>query len=321
MKTDRRGFLLAAAAFGAVGATRAWAQGLRISPIREGGVDEQLKITPIEITAGASAPFKALHFSDTHLNFWDVQDFFGNPKKEEHFGQRWVRFPQALNSLYATIDYAASRNLMMLHTGDLMDWNTRANRNVVERNLKGRDFFYAIGNHEYHSSQGKQPEMTHAEARDAMRKAVGNDLTVASKVVNGVNIVAFDNGEMRLREETVARVKAEFAKGLPVVLMCHIPPTYTPKFLENGLAMKRQILRGQGVPEEQLAKMRKSGPIEPHYDERTREFYGWLREQKALKAILCGHTHVEEQDWFSETAQMYVAGGNYEGCGYEVTFC
>ena len=318
---NRREFLLATAAFGALSAARG-AQGrpLKVSPIRGGGADEVLKITPIEIRVGAGAPFKALHFSDTHLNFWDVQDFFGNPQKEEHFGQRWVRFPQALNSLYATIDYAESRKMMLLHTGDLIDWNTRANRNVVERNLKGRDFFYALGNHEYHSSAGKAPEMSHAEARGAMQRVVGNDLTVASRVVNGVNIVAFDNGEMRLREETVARVKAEFAKGLPVVLMCHIPPTYTERFLENGLAMKRQILRGQGVPEEELAKLKRSGPIEPHYDERTMGFYGWLREQKALKAILCGHTHVEEQDRFSETAQMYVAGGNYEGCGYEVTF-
>ncbi len=162
MTVNRRSFLLAAAAFGSV---RAFGGGLKVSPIREGGVDEVLKITPVEIKVGASAPFKALHFSDTHLNFWDVQDFFGNPQKEEHFGQRWVRFPQALNSLYATIDYAASRNMMLLHTGDLMDWNTRANRNVVRRNLAGRDFFYALGNHEYHSSQGKMPEMTHTEAR------------------------------------------------------------------------------------------------------------------------------------------------------------
>lgn len=322
MQTNRREFLVAAAAFGAVGlpATLRAERLLKISPIREGGVDEILKISPIEINAGASAPFKALHFSDTHLNFWTVQDFHGNPAKEKHFGQRWVRFPQALNSLYATLDYAERRGLMLLHTGDLIDWNTQANRNVLARNLKGLDFFYALGNHEYHSSKGLLPEMTRPEARAAMQKVIRNDLTVASKVVNGVNFVAFDNGELNLREETVARVKAEFAKGLPVVLMCHIPPTYTPKFLENGLAMKRQILRGQGVPEEQLAKMKKSGPIEPSYDGRTSSFYGWLREQKALRAILCGHAHVEEQDRFSDTANMYVAGGNYEGCGYEISF-
>ena len=104
------------------------------------------------------------------------------------------------------------------------------------------------------------------------------------------------------------------------VLECGTAKYWNAFFLDNSLAMKRKILRGQGVPEEELAKLKRPGPIEPYLDERTSAFYGWLREQKTLKAILCGHAHVEEQDWFSETAQMYVAGGNYEGCGYEVTF-
>ena len=38
------------------------------------------------------------------------------------------------------------------------------------------------------------------------------------------------------------------------------------------------------------------------------------------KAILCGHTHIAEVDGFSETAKMYVAGGNYEGRAYEIVF-
>ncbi len=49
-------------------------------------------------------------------------------------------------------------------------------------------------------------------------------------------------------------------------------------------------------------------------------FWDWAREQSALKAVLCGHTHVEERDRFSDTADMYVAGGNYEGFAYEITF-
>ena len=60
-------------------------------------------------------------------------------------------------------------------------------------------------------------------------------------------------------------------------------------------------------------------PADSH-DEKTRAFYAWLRERKDLKAILCGHTHYAEIDDFSETAKMYVAGGNYEGRAYEITF-
>ena len=327
MQHSRRGFIGSLAAFGAaagaVGAAKsasASEKQLKISPIRNGGADEILKVTPLEIRVGAKKPFKILHASDTHLNFWDVTDFFGNRQKEDFFGTRWVRFPQALTSFIATIEYAESRSLPLFHTGDLIDWNTLGNVKVCARTLKGTDMFYALGNHEYHSSDGKAPALSAEAARERVAGFVRNDLTVASRVINGVNFVAFDNGEKNLREETVRRVEAEFEKGLPVVLMCHIPPTYTPAFIKNGLAMKKQILRGQGVPEEALAALRPGGPIEPSYNARTMGFWNKMREQKLLKAVLCGHTHVEESDRFSDTADMYVTGGNYEGFAREITF-
>jgi len=296
------------------------ARPLKMSPARKGGDGNVLKISSFEIKVGASNPFKILHVSDTHLNFWDVADFFGNAEREDFFGKRWVRFPQALNSLLATLDYAREKGLPLFHTGDLMDWNTRGNVNVCAQVLKGVDMHYAIGNHEYHSSDVKSPALSSEGARARVAGFVANDLTAASRVINGVNFVAFDNGEKNLREETVRRVKDEFGKGMPVVLMCHIPPTYTPKFLENSNAMRAWILRGQGESEEVIAKLPFPQPIEPSYNTRTRGFWDWAREQEALKAVLCGHTHVEERDRFSDTADMYVAGGNYEGFACEITF-
>ena len=60
--------------------------------------------------------------------------------------------------------------------------------------------------------------------------------------------------------------------------------------------------------------------IERNYNGLTMGFWDWARGQKLLKAVLCGHTHVEERDRFSDTADMYVAGGNYEGFASEITF-
>ena len=227
MNFSRRGFIASLAALGVAGAPRLWAETppLKIQPIRGGGVDSVLSLTKIEIPVGAEAPFSALHISDTHLNFWNVADFAGNAKSEAHFGRRWVRFPQALASFTATLDYAAGRALPIFHTGDLLDWNTAANRAVLARTLKGENMFYAIGNHEYHSSKSSVAEaLTGEQARDSLKRIFGCDMTVASRVKGGVNFVAFDNAEVNLRAETMARVKAEFDKGLPVVLMCHIPP-------------------------------------------------------------------------------------------------
>ena len=320
---SRRGFLSSLAAFGVAGVPRLRAETmpLKMQPIRGGGADSVLDITRIELPVGATKPFGALHFSDTHLNFWEVADFCGNVPKEKHYGRRWVRFPQALQSFYASMDYAAERGLMMLHTGDLLDWNTRANRSVLARAIKGVDIHYAIGNHEYHSSESsKIPKMTHPEARQSLERIFGGSLTISSRTVNGVNFVTYDNGEVNLREETVAGIKAEFAKGLPVVLMCHIPPMYTKLFLDNAVVSRRKILLGQGETESKIAALPYPKPEQRRYDARTSAFYDWLRGQKQLKAILCGHTHVQERDRFSDTADMIVAGGNYEGCACEIRF-
>jgi hypothetical protein len=320
---SRRGFIASLAALGVAGAPRLWAETppLKIQPIRGGGVDSVLSLTKIEIPVGAEAPFSALHISDTHLNFWNVADFAGNAKSEAHFGRRWVRFPQALASFTATLDYAAERALPIFHTGDLLDWNTAANRAVLARTLKGENMFYAIGNHEYHSSKSSVAEaLTGEQARDSLKRIFGCDMTVASRVKGGVNFVAFDNAEVNLRAETMARVKAEFDKGLPVVLMCHIPPVYTEKFLDNAVRSRREILLGQGESQAHIATLPRPKPVQLRYNRETAGFYEWLRGRKELKAILCGHTHAEERDRFSDTAEMIVAGGNYEGRGYEITF-
>jgi UDP-2,3-diacylglucosamine pyrophosphatase LpxH len=60
-------------------------------------------------------------------------------------------------------------------------------------------------------------------------------------------------------------------------------------------------------------------PADRH-DERTKAFYDWLRTRRDLKAILCGHAHWAQSDRFSDTAKMYVAGGNFEGQANEIVF-
>ena len=280
-----------------------------------------LKVKPLEINLGIGKAFKAFHFSDTHLNFFDAVDFAAvDEKKQKHFHYRWCRFPQALESFYASLDYARERRLSLLHTGDLIDFVTEGNERVLRHNVQGLDLFYAIGNHEYQSRAPEHYDSDEAGMRARLQPIFGNDLTVASRVIGGANFVAFDNARHQLREETIARVKAEFEKGMPVVLMCHIPPTYTLKFRENSRRAKKIIGVGMGGDPASYDKAPLPGNPADSHNEQTRAFYDWLRARKDLKAILCGHTHYAEIDDFSETAKMYVAGGNYEGHAYEITF-
>jgi len=283
--------------------------------------EEVLKVEPIEIDLGLGKAFKAFHFSDTHLNFFDAVDFCAvDRKKKDHFHSRWVRFPQAVQSFYASLDYARKRNLPLLHTGDLVDYVTEGNERFLAHNLEGRDVHYAIGNHEYQTREPEHYDPEPAKPRERMQRFFRDDLTVSSRIIGGANFVAFDNARANLRDETIAGVKAEFAKPYPVVLMCHIPPFYTAKFRDNSRLAHQRISRGLGASEADVAKTPRPGNIWDTYDRKTRELYTWVQAKPQLKAILCGHTHVSETDGFSETAQMYVAGGNYEGRAYEITF-
>ena len=108
----------------------------------ETGIENEsvLKVEPLEIDLGLGKAFKAFHFSDTHLNFFDAVDFSAAERpKKDHFHRRWVRFPQAVQSFYASLDYAKRRNLPLLHTGDLVDFTTDGNDRFLGHNLNGLD--------------------------------------------------------------------------------------------------------------------------------------------------------------------------------------
>ena len=46
----------------------------------------------------------------------------------------------------------------------------------------------------------------------------------------------------------------------------------------------------------------------------------FLKSNRQLKAVLCGHLHFAHAERFSETAMQYVAGGHFNGEGYEISF-
>ncbi len=312
---NRREFLgLGAGAF----AANAFAE-LRV--FETGIADESvLKVEPLEIDLGLGKAFKALHFSDTHLNFFDAVDFSAVERsKKDHFHRRWVRFPQAVQSFYASIDYARKRNLPLLHTGDLVDFTTDGNDRFLGHNLNGLDLHYAIGNHEYQTRSPEHYDPEPEKPRKRLQRFFRGDLSCSSRIIGGANFVTLDNARQNVREEVVSAVKAEFERPFPVVLMCHIPPFYTAKFLANSAQSKYQIARGLGhdVRREDFKPGRN---VWDSYDQTTRDFWTWVQAKPKLKAILCGHTHIAEVDGFSETAHMYVAGGNYEGRAYEITF-
>jgi len=280
-------------------------------------IRKHMKVTPLEIAVGAKNPFKIFHFSDTHITCWGPKDI-RDEKDFQLYERRSKHFNTAMASLAASIAYAKKQKLPMFHTGDLLDFESEANLDAVRTTFRGEDFFFAVGNHETagHWSRKWAPRNAEAarEQRTRMERVFPNPLMVASRVNNGVNFVAFDNSgqsDWEL-EDVFAKVKAEFAKGLPVVLMCHMP-FYTEGIFEE--TVKRKQVKAEDFNNAWVAGV----PGKP-YPAGLTALMKWVKTQKLLKALLCGHTHFEYRDEIAEGVTQYVAGGNYEGCAYEITF-
>ena len=302
-------------------------------PLEDNLIREYLQPTPLKLSVGAEKPFTAIHFSDTHVCIMDAADILSGTSKElrlyearNHgmFGSGG--FPFAVPSLAATIAYARRRNVPMLNTGDLFDFRSEANIAAIAHSFKGLDVFSSLGNHEGHGLHAKGMNPQKPAEEDALRKryeaAIGNPLVVASRVINGVNFVAFDNCEMArfIRDAQFKMIQDEFAKGLPTVLMCHMPP-FSRELHEAVCECHRQrkrpepaekSLRGYYMMGEDFGKTKASAPMS--------SLLSFLRGQKNLKAILCGHLHFEWQGTFGDGVPVVVAGRNFNGECYEISF-
>ncbi|MBR4937403.1 MAG: hypothetical protein IKZ22_00835, partial [Kiritimatiellae bacterium] len=101
-------------------------------PIRQKLVEKYLKVSKLTLNVGASKPFSALHFSDTHVSLSDAKDILeGNERSLTLYEARRPRFPISLQTLAATIAYAEMRGIPLLNTGDLFDYRSDANISCI----------------------------------------------------------------------------------------------------------------------------------------------------------------------------------------------
>ena len=275
-----------------------------------------LSLNRVSLKVGAGKPFQIIHISDTHFSFCDKRD---NERKMKLAAARMFDMEQrrAEHYLDEAIRNATERNAMLVHTGDLIDFTSEANLDAVVEHFAGIDAFVCAGNHEFSQYVGEAREDAayKAVSYDAVQAAFPNDLTFASKVVNGVNFIAFDNVYYNFTQSQFEAFEREVEKGLPIVVLCHVP-LYSPGLFRRCL--KRQ--RGRcaflcGVPDSLMKGYQRGWAVQQKTDAVTAEFIKRLRSEPLLKAILCGHIHCTETDRFSQTAVTSVAGPNFIGRG------
>jgi len=275
--------------------------------------------TRLEIRVGATKPFKLLHLSDSHIAQMNSRDLAKADEVElKWYEGRRRHFETAATGLAAALLYARVKKLPILHTGDLVDYLSDANCNIARHDLEGFDCLYAIGNHELAGTRRPGPKRRQlAAARAKSEPYFPNPFMLQSRVINGVNFVAFDNVGMceDVWEEQFSAIRSEFAKGLPVVMAYHIP-FYAEALADDIMNAKGyKPAKRSDIGEGWLAAC-PGKPAQPI----NAKLAVWLREQKNLKALLCGHLHHELQVPFTDVVKQYVAGATYMGNAYEIDF-
>lgn len=320
MKLDRRDFLASAFAGGVF---------LASSSLRAFAADDRLPLGSLSLNylrmdVGAAKPFSVLHVSDTHLSAVnadeDAKKLRLNDIRTSQLGGRQEE------ALRAAVAWAKSHTDYFIHTGDIVDFHSRANADIIRATL-GEALTGVAGEREYaRDGSLSAPSVTETDANRALSSAwLGETLPFSpdcsSRVVNGVNFVVLDNCYAVFRPEQVAFFNDEVKKGLPIVLCCHMP-----LFTDFIWQAYEKCHRFHNCNRKSIIFDTRVIPISDAYyrfqinNSATNAFVKYLKTEKLLKGILAGHLHMTVNERFSPTAIQAVTGANYLFHAQKVNF-
>ena len=314
---DRRSFIGGLGGLVAVSALprRAAADTPSVFPTR--GTYERLALAYRHVRIGLEKPFSVLHISDTHLTGAyereGVDKMSVAAKRTCTFGGRQEEaLRDSLNWAKQNVDY-------VVHTGDLIDFQSEANFDLVKK-YYGETMFGSVGNHEFYTYLPDEKHTWQEPFKDRswpiLKERYPVDARFSAQAVNGVNFICMDDVFGTVRPDQVERFAAEAKKGLPMVLCMHVP-----FFTDDLWLMTQRYWRNANRKFRDAAVPASSGDFKRQREDRTTaDFIAYLKSERLLKALLIGHEHITMQDRFSPTAMEFCVGGNYAFHGEEVLF-
>lgn len=264
-----------------------------------------MELINTNLHVGAAAPFRVIHMSDTHLTYADERD---GARKVALLDWRKPSFPHAEQVLAKGGELADEMGVPILHTGDLLDFVSLANLEAAKAFTDAHDVYMAAGNHEFslYVGEAKEDAAYRNQSLDAVQSAFKNNIRMASRIIGGVNFVALDNGYYTFEETQFAFLKAQVAKGLPIVLMMHVP-LYTPEFYELMMSYAPCAYL-VGVPEESMRCYPPDRYEQQLADALTLEMMAYIANEPSIKAILTGHNHFDYQSTYADRIPQITTG-------------
>lgn len=265
-----------------------------------------MNLLKTQVKIGLKTPVRVLHLSDTHLTYADMRD---GERKVQLAESRAPYFSQAELLLQTASRIAKEENVPIVHTGDLIDFVSKANLEAARRFVNENDVFMATGNHEFSLYVGEAWE--DADYRNqslaAVQACFKNDIRMSSRVIGGVNFVALDDGYYLFEAEQLAFLKQETEKGLPIVLLMHTP-LYDPDLYNCALQDNPACAYLTDVPESLMGFYSDHRYRQQRADAITHETVEYIRSSPWIKAILAGHLHYNYEGTVADRITQIVTG-------------
>lgn len=282
----------------------------------------ELKIKKTTLKIGIKNPITFIHTSDTHIAHDDervsnraaIFDACDPGRIEDYF--------------FKTVEYAKEKGYTIVHTGDLIDFTSNACFDFVDKYFNDVDYIYAAGNHDFCHWVGEAKEdlAYKWEQFKVTAPHFKNNLYFYSRMIGEVNFVTLDNSYSRITYGQLDALKAEVAKGHPIILCMHVP-LYSPAF-DAEISKKhggKEIapLYNMGVPEDiQDAYIAKHPEVAHHkqiLDEASWAAVDYIKNEPAIKALLVGHRHDEIEGVLENGTPQIMAHGTFSGYIREIT--
>ena len=274
-----------------------------------------MKTIKTQLKVGAEKPFQILHITDTHLMRADERDC---ARKVELAKSRKPVFPHTEEVFSKVCKLAQELKLPLIHTGDLMDFVSVKNLETVKKFTEENDVFMAAGTHDFSLFMGEAFEDAtyRNQSLATVQKSFTNDIRASSRLLNGVNFVALDNGYYLFDEMQFAFLKNEAKKGYPIVLALHVPLFEEDLFHDLYYHREKFGMRAllepcsylAGVPEHLMKDYAPRFIEQQKADKLTEEMIAYIKAEPLIKAVLCGHVHCDADAYLKEGVPQIITG-------------
>ena len=278
-----------------------------------------LNITKTTIEIGLARPLKVLHITDSHLTLCDVRD---DERKQALAARRASAAHVSVAYLNEQGAYAEENCALLVHTGDLYDFISKANVEFARQLLKNDIILFIAGNHDYSRYVGEAWEDQNYRMNSYMSLGPGGlgvDMFFTSRVVGGVNFVGVDDAYHQVEDWQTERLRMEVGRGLPVVLFVHAP-LFEQSLYERSVGFwSDHSAYVVGCDEEHLLTYPEFRAVEQRPTQATKRFMDYVNSEKQIKALLAGHLHFEFESRLPGGMMQYVTNRGDDGSAREIT--